>query len=143
MAHRHLQDTAGTSIKKIVQTLRTPRSATIEIDGQRLTPTPTLPAPPATSSCDSNQVTKLLARDRPDANVKTDIDRSRSKNEYECPGPEAKNEIPNPANPATDSRELSTWRLTAASTPGSDLHSVITSQSNRTRATRNAPPATV
>jgi transposase len=39
---RHLQDTAGTSIKKIVQTLRTARSATIEINGQRLTLAPDL-----------------------------------------------------------------------------------------------------
>lgn len=34
---RHLQDLAGISIKKIVQTLRDARSATIEINGQRLT----------------------------------------------------------------------------------------------------------
>jgi hypothetical protein len=39
---RHLQDAAGTSIKKIVQTLRTARSATIEINGQRLTLGPDL-----------------------------------------------------------------------------------------------------
>jgi hypothetical protein len=39
---RHLQDAAGTSIKKIVQTLRTARSATIEINGQRLTIDPDL-----------------------------------------------------------------------------------------------------
>jgi transposase len=39
---RHLQDSAGTSIKKIVQTLRTARSATIEINGQRLTLAPDL-----------------------------------------------------------------------------------------------------
>jgi hypothetical protein len=39
---RHLQDAAGTSIKKIVQTLRTARSATIEINGQRLTLDPDL-----------------------------------------------------------------------------------------------------
>jgi hypothetical protein len=39
---RHLQDGAGTSIKKIVQTLRTARSATIEINGQRLTLDPDL-----------------------------------------------------------------------------------------------------
>lgn len=40
---RHPRDTTGTSIKKIVQTLRTARSATIEINGQRLTldPDPT------------------------------------------------------------------------------------------------------
>jgi hypothetical protein len=39
---RHLQDATGTSIKKIVQTLRTARSATIEINGQRLTLAPDL-----------------------------------------------------------------------------------------------------
>jgi transposase len=39
---RHLQDTAGTSIKKIVQTLRAARSATIDINGQRLTMDPDL-----------------------------------------------------------------------------------------------------
>jgi transposase len=39
---RHLQ--YGTSIKKIVQTLRTARSATIEINGQRLTLAPDLTA---------------------------------------------------------------------------------------------------
>lgn len=40
---RHLQDTTDTSIKKIVQALRTARSATIEINGQRLTLDPDLP----------------------------------------------------------------------------------------------------
>jgi Transposase DDE domain len=39
---RHLQDATGTSIKKIVQTLRTARSATIEINRQRLTLDPDL-----------------------------------------------------------------------------------------------------
>lgn len=39
---RHLQDATGTSIKKIVATLRTARSATIEINGQRLTLDPDL-----------------------------------------------------------------------------------------------------
>ncbi len=39
---RHLQDATGTSIKKIVQTLRTARSATITINGQRLTLEPDL-----------------------------------------------------------------------------------------------------
>src|SRR5450830_892752 len=39
---RHLQDATGTSIKKIVQTLRTARSATIEINGERLTLAPDL-----------------------------------------------------------------------------------------------------
>lgn len=33
---RHLTDTTGLSIKKIVTTLRTVRSATIEINGQHL-----------------------------------------------------------------------------------------------------------
>lgn len=37
---RHLQHAIGTSIKKIVQALRTARSATIEINGERLTPDP-------------------------------------------------------------------------------------------------------
>ena len=41
-AARYLQDAAGTSIKKIVQVLRTARSATIEINGQRLTLEPDL-----------------------------------------------------------------------------------------------------
>ncbi|WP_242448528.1 IS1634 family transposase [Cellulomonas sp. WB94] len=39
---RHLQDLTGMSIKKIVQALRTARSATIEINGQRLTLDPDL-----------------------------------------------------------------------------------------------------
>jgi transposase len=39
---RHLQDATGTSIKKIIQALRTARSATIEINGQRLTLDPDL-----------------------------------------------------------------------------------------------------
>ena len=39
---RHLRDATGTSIKKIVQALRTARSATIEINGQRLTLDPDL-----------------------------------------------------------------------------------------------------
>jgi uncharacterized tellurite resistance protein B-like protein len=39
---RHLQDLTGTSIKKIVATLRTARSATIEINGQHLTLKPDL-----------------------------------------------------------------------------------------------------
>ena len=34
---RHLQEATGVSIKKLVQTLRAVRSATIEINGQRLT----------------------------------------------------------------------------------------------------------
>jgi transposase len=39
---RHLQDTTGTSTKKIIQALRAARSATIEINGQRLTLDPDL-----------------------------------------------------------------------------------------------------
>ncbi len=39
---RHLQDTSGVSIKKIVKTLRVARSATIEINSQRLTLDPEL-----------------------------------------------------------------------------------------------------
>ena len=39
---RHLQDATGPSIKKIVQALRTARSATIDINGQRLTLDPDL-----------------------------------------------------------------------------------------------------
>lgn len=42
--NRHLQEATGVSIKKIVRTLRTVRSATIEINGQRLTLDPELPA---------------------------------------------------------------------------------------------------
>ena len=40
---RHLQEATSVSIKKIVQTLRTVRSATIEIRGQRLTLDPETP----------------------------------------------------------------------------------------------------
>lgn len=39
---RHLQDATGMSIKKIVRTLRTVRSATIELDGQQMTLDPEL-----------------------------------------------------------------------------------------------------
>jgi transposase len=39
---RHLYDRAGVSIKKLAQTLRAARSATIEINGQRLTLHPKL-----------------------------------------------------------------------------------------------------
>ena len=39
---RYLQDATSTSIKKIIQTLRAARSATIEINGQRLTLDPEL-----------------------------------------------------------------------------------------------------
>jgi hypothetical protein len=39
---RHLQDATGTTTKKIIATLRTARSATIEINGQRLTLDPDL-----------------------------------------------------------------------------------------------------
>jgi transposase len=40
---RHLQDRTGVSIKKLVNTLRTVRSATIQVNGQRLTLDPALP----------------------------------------------------------------------------------------------------
>jgi transposase len=40
---RHLQDATGVSIKKLVQTLRPVRSATIEVNGQRLTLEPNIP----------------------------------------------------------------------------------------------------
>lgn len=40
---RYLTAASGVSIKKIVQTLRTVRSATIEINGQRLTLEPKIP----------------------------------------------------------------------------------------------------
>jgi hypothetical protein len=39
---RHLQDATGTSIKKIIQALRAARSATLEINGERLTLEPDL-----------------------------------------------------------------------------------------------------
>jgi hypothetical protein len=39
---RDLQDRAGLSIKRLVQTLRVARSATIEINGQRMTLDPSL-----------------------------------------------------------------------------------------------------
>lgn len=42
---RYLQQRAGVSFKKLVQTLRTARSATIEINGQRLTLDPELTVP--------------------------------------------------------------------------------------------------
>jgi transposase len=42
---RHLQDRAGVSIKRLVQTLRVARSATIEINGQRMTLDPALTEP--------------------------------------------------------------------------------------------------
>jgi transposase len=40
---RHLQDTTGTSIKNIVRTLRTVRSATIRLGGQEITLDPDIP----------------------------------------------------------------------------------------------------
>jgi hypothetical protein len=40
---RHLQDQSGVSIKKIVSTLRTIRSATITVNGERLTLEPEVP----------------------------------------------------------------------------------------------------
>jgi hypothetical protein len=55
---RHLHDRAGISIKKLVQTLRGARSATIDINGQRMTLDPNSPTPPAPSSTGSNRVTK-------------------------------------------------------------------------------------
>jgi transposase len=42
---RHLQDNTGVTIKRLVQILRAARSATIEINGQRMTLDPDLPAP--------------------------------------------------------------------------------------------------
>jgi hypothetical protein len=42
---RHLHDRAGVSIKKLVQTLRGARSATIDINGQRMTLDPELTDP--------------------------------------------------------------------------------------------------
>jgi hypothetical protein len=41
---RHLQDRTGVTIKKLIQTLRVARSATIDVNGQRLTLEPTLTA---------------------------------------------------------------------------------------------------
>jgi len=41
---RNLQDTTGTSIKNIVQTLRNVRSATIRLGGQEITLEPDIPA---------------------------------------------------------------------------------------------------
>ncbi|HSJ59780.1 MAG TPA: hypothetical protein VK895_01010 [Jiangellaceae bacterium] len=40
---RHLQHRSGVSIKKLGNTLRTVRSATIQVNGQRLTLNPELP----------------------------------------------------------------------------------------------------
>jgi hypothetical protein len=40
---RHLQDATGVSIKRLVNTLRPVRSATIQVNGQRLTLDPELP----------------------------------------------------------------------------------------------------
>ena len=45
---RHLQQLSGVSIKKLVQTLRTARSATIDINGQRMTLDPELTGPART-----------------------------------------------------------------------------------------------
>jgi hypothetical protein len=42
---RHLQQRSGVTIKKFVQTLRTVRSATIDINGQRMTLDPDLTGP--------------------------------------------------------------------------------------------------
>jgi hypothetical protein len=41
---RHLQDSTGVSIRKIVRTLRTVHSATIRIGGQEITLDPDVPA---------------------------------------------------------------------------------------------------
>jgi hypothetical protein len=54
---RHLQQRSGVTIKKLVQTLGTARSATIEINGQRMTLDPNSPAPPGPSSTASRRVT--------------------------------------------------------------------------------------
>jgi hypothetical protein len=48
---RHPQEATGTTIKKTVQTLGATRTATIEINGQRLTHHPNSP-PPQTPSTD-------------------------------------------------------------------------------------------
>ena len=42
---RHLQQRSGVSIKKLVQTLRTARSATVDINGQQMTLDPELTGP--------------------------------------------------------------------------------------------------
>jgi hypothetical protein len=42
---RDLQDQAGVSIRRLVQTLRAARSATLEINGQRMTLDPSLTEP--------------------------------------------------------------------------------------------------
>lgn len=57
---RYLHARSGVSIKKLVQTLRTARSATIDINGQRMTLDPELtgPARAMPSFTDSPRVTK-------------------------------------------------------------------------------------
>jgi hypothetical protein len=47
---RHLQDHSGVSIRKIVSTLRSVRSATITVDGVRLTLEPEVSHPPVSCS---------------------------------------------------------------------------------------------
>jgi hypothetical protein len=42
---RYLQEQTGVSIKKIVNTLRTVRSATINVNGEQLTLDPEIPPP--------------------------------------------------------------------------------------------------
>jgi len=42
---RHLQERSGLTLKKLVQTLRAAKSATININGQHITLDPELPAP--------------------------------------------------------------------------------------------------
>jgi hypothetical protein len=55
---RYLQNRSGFSIKKLVQTLRAARSATIDINGQHLTPTPNSHPPPKHYYGGSKRVTK-------------------------------------------------------------------------------------
>jgi transposase len=42
---RYLQERSGVSVKRLIQTLRTARSATLEINGQRMTLEPELTGP--------------------------------------------------------------------------------------------------
>jgi hypothetical protein len=58
---RDLQSRTGVTIKKLIQTLRTARSATIEINGQHITLEPKINWR-APSSTDSNKVTKPSVR---------------------------------------------------------------------------------
>jgi hypothetical protein len=54
---RYLQNRSETSIKRLVQTLQTARSATIDLNGRCLTLDPELPTPPGPCSVDSKTVT--------------------------------------------------------------------------------------